>query len=641
LHIPDGYLSPSTCGILAGAATPFWYTALRHVQKTFSTRMIPLLSVFAAFSFVIMMFNLPLPGGTTGHAVGMGVAAIVLGPWASMLAISMALFIQAVFFGDGGITAIGANCFNMAIVGSLVSYAVYRLLGYRATLGSARRVLGAGIAGYLAINVAALCAAIEFGIQPILFRDAAGAPLYAPYPLSISIPAMMVGHLTLAGLAEFIISAGVIAYLQRTDPGLLRQSAADAPDIDDAVPAAPDAITLPTARKLWLGLALLLILTPLGILAVGSAWGEWSAQDFRDPQARQQIAAASGNRLPPSHVPRGLERLSSIWTAPLSRYAPAFVRSAAIGYFVSGMVGVGLIIATCVLANWVLNRFRPRRQAWAPTNRPRRKSFVEKTIRSLVEAMQHTLFAEDMAAAPGLLQRVDPRVKLIGIGALIVAAIAVRRLPALVSIFLVAVLLAVLSHIPVRILATRVWIAVAAFTGAIALPAVFFTPGQIVYRLPLLDWPVTQQGLKAAAFLILRAETAATLSVLLILTTLWTHLLAALRSVRLPAVLVVILGITYRYMFLFLQTARDMFESRESRLVGVLAPSDRRRLAAASAGVLLGKSLHLSGEVHTAMQARGFRGQIRLLQEREMGWNNWLRAAGFVAVAAIAVWLGR
>ena len=283
MHIPDGYLSPSTCGILVGAATPFLVCGLRRVQKTLTTRMVPLLSVFAAFSFVIMMFNLPLPGGTTGHAVGMGVASIVLGPWASMLAISIALVIQAVFFGDGGITAIGANCFNMAIVGSLASYAIYRLLGFRATLGSARRVLAAGIGGYVAINIAAFCAAIEFGIQPILFRDASGAPLYAPYPLSVSIPAMMIGHLTLAGLAEFIISAGIIAYLQRTDLGLLRLSAPDAPDHDDALPTAPEALTLPAARKLWLGLALLLILTPLGILAVGSAWGEWTARGTIEP----------------------------------------------------------------------------------------------------------------------------------------------------------------------------------------------------------------------------------------------------------------------------------------------------------------------------------------------------------------------
>jgi energy-coupling factor transporter transmembrane protein EcfT len=128
---------------------------------------------------------------------------------------------------------------------------------------------------------------------------------------------------------------------------------------------------------------------------------------------------------------------------------------------------------------------------------------------------------------------------------------------------------------------------------------------------------------------------------LLILTTLWTRLLRAMRYFRAPVVVVAILGMTYRYMFLFLATARDMFESRESRMVGVLEPADRRRLAAASAGVLLGKTLQVSGEVHLAMQARGFRGEIRLLDELQMRPNDWLRLAAFVGAATLAVWLGR
>jgi cobalt/nickel transport system permease protein len=638
MHIPDGYLSPSTCAALAAAAAPFWYVALKRVKSALHARLIPLISLFAAFSFVIMMFNLPLPGGTTGHAVGMGVASIVLGPWASILAISIALTIQAVFFGDGGITALGANCFNMAIVGSLVGYATYRLAAWRAGIGSTRRVVAAGLAGYTAINVAALCAAIEFGIQPLLFHDASGTPLYAPYPLRIAIPAMMLGHLTLAGLAELVISSGMVAYLQRTDPGLLRLTAPDAPRSAEPVRhphAGHDALRLPTARKLWLALAALLILTPIGILAVGSAWGEWSARDFSDPRVRQEIATASRNQAPPAAAPRGLERLSAIWSAPLSRYAPSFVRSAAFGYLISAMVGVGLIIALALLLNWLL-ALRP-----PAVGGRRRRGFVEKTARGLLEATGQVLFAEDMAATSGFLQRLDPRVKLIGIGALIAAAVAVHRLWVLAAILALGVVLALVSHIPIRLLTARVWLAVLAFTGAIALPAIFLTPGAAVYRLPLLEWPVTQQGLRTAGFLILRAETAATLSMLLILSTLWTRLLRALRYFGAPVVLIAILGMTYRYMFLFLATARDMFESRESRIVGVLEPADRRRLAAASAGVLLGKTLQVSGEVHMAMQARGFRGEIRLLDELQMRPNDWLRLAAFVGAATLAVWLGR
>src|ERR1700722_6819332 len=174
------------------------------MKRALNTQTVPLLSVFAAFSFVVMMFNLPLPGGTTGHAAGVGIAAIVLGPWGAILPISIALVIQAVFFGDGGITAIGANCFNMAVVGSLAAYAIYRVVSRRASLWSLRRVIAGALAGYAAINLSALCAAIEFGIQPVLFHTSTGVPLYCPYPLSISIPAMMIGHLSFAGLAELV-----------------------------------------------------------------------------------------------------------------------------------------------------------------------------------------------------------------------------------------------------------------------------------------------------------------------------------------------------------------------------------------------------------------------------------------------------
>src|SRR3569832_1938802 len=139
MHIPDGYLSPATCATLYAAAAPFWYVSLQRVKRALHTRLVPLLSLFAAFSFVIMMFNLPLPGGTTGHAAGIGLAAVVHVPWAGMLAISIALVIQAFFFGDGGITAIGANCFNMAIAGSLVASGVYRVIAGRAPIVSPRR----------------------------------------------------------------------------------------------------------------------------------------------------------------------------------------------------------------------------------------------------------------------------------------------------------------------------------------------------------------------------------------------------------------------------------------------------------------------------------------------------------------------
>jgi len=358
MHIPDGYLSPSTCTVLYGAAAPFWYVALQRVKKLLATRLVPLLSVMAALSFVIMMFNLPLPGGTTGHAIGVGIAAIILGPWASILAISIALAIQAIFFGDGGITTLGANCFNMAIMGSLVAYAVYRLAAGRAAISSSRRVMAAGLAGYAAINASALCAAVEFGIQPLFFKDTSGAPLYAPYPLSIAIPAMMIGHLTFAGLAELILSAGVVAYFQRTNPSLLKLTAPGASIGEEEVGGPGSRGMWQAVRPLWVGLALLLVLAPLGILAAGTAWGEWGARDFSNLQARAKMALASQNAAPPLHAPRGLERLSSVWTAPFPQYAPSFVRRPALGYALSAMFGAGAVILVALLAGWLAERAR-------------------------------------------------------------------------------------------------------------------------------------------------------------------------------------------------------------------------------------------------------------------------------------------
>jgi cobalt/nickel transport system permease protein len=349
MHIPDGYLSPATCAVAFAAAAPFWFAASRKVGNMLQTKAVPLISAVSAFSFVVMMFNLPLPGGTTGHAVGMAIAAIVLGPWAAIIAISIALLIQALFFGDGGITAYGANCFNMAIVGSFVAYAVYRLAAGASALTSYRRVIAGALAGYAALNASALLTAIEFGVQPELFHDAAGTPLYAPYPLNVAVPAMMIGHLTIAGLAEMLITGGLVAFLQRHDADLLMFTG----NRSAAIP-----FDRHKSRKLWAGVAALMIASPLGLLAAGTAWGEWGAGDFADPATRAGIAAASGSVAPPDAVPGGLAKLSSLWSAPMPDYAPAFIHSAPFGYMLSALFGGGLIILAFLGLSAMIRRGR-------------------------------------------------------------------------------------------------------------------------------------------------------------------------------------------------------------------------------------------------------------------------------------------
>ena len=126
MHIPDGYLSPVTSIIMFIIVLPFWIMGVRKLREKMTAKNVPLIALLAAFSFVIMMFNVPIPGGTTAHAVGGALCAIIMGPEIATMAVSIALVIQAFFFGDGGILALGANCFNMAVVLPYVSYAIYQ-----------------------------------------------------------------------------------------------------------------------------------------------------------------------------------------------------------------------------------------------------------------------------------------------------------------------------------------------------------------------------------------------------------------------------------------------------------------------------------------------------------------------------------
>nr|MDA8173610.1 energy-coupling factor ABC transporter permease [Nitrospiraceae bacterium] len=148
--------------------------------------------------------------------------SIVLGPWAAVIAVSIALAVQALLFGDGGITSYGANCFNMAVVGAIVGGAVYRML--RATGGKKKRtVLAAGLAGYASLNASALCAALELGVQPLLHHAADGRPLYSPFPLSVTIPAIVGAHLAVYGLVEAAFTMLAVAYIQKAYPELLKE----------------------------------------------------------------------------------------------------------------------------------------------------------------------------------------------------------------------------------------------------------------------------------------------------------------------------------------------------------------------------------------------------------------------------------
>ena len=313
MHIPENYLSPSTCGVFGLIMLPIWGAAIKKVHKTVPKERMPLLGVAAAFSFLVMMFNIPLPGGTTGHAVCGTLIAVLFGPWASVVAVSMALVIQAVFFGDGGVLAIGANCFNMAFVLPVVGFYTYSFIKNRIS-GQRGELIGAGVGAYLGLNCAALCAAIEFGIQPTLFHDVAGAALYCPYLLSISVPAMLVGHLTIWGAAEVVFTVGILAFVRKVAPSFgLR----------------PEERTLKGGKALAPVIALmgaLIVATPLGLLAQGDAWGEWGTED---------LASMVG------YTPSGFDGWQ--WSALMPDYSMGGLPDW-LGYILCAVIGVALLI---------------------------------------------------------------------------------------------------------------------------------------------------------------------------------------------------------------------------------------------------------------------------------------------------------
>ncbi len=331
MHIPDGYLSPASCAVMYAGVAPAWAIAGRKVQKVVKTRYVPLVAVGAVFSFLVMMFNVPVPDGTTAHAVGAVLIACLLGPWAAVIAVSTALLIQALFFGDGGLLAYGANAFNMALVMPMVGYAVYRTLARRLPLTSPRRAVAAGVAGYVGINAAALCAAIEFGLQPTLFKTASGTPLYAPFHLSQSIPAMMFAHLVVAGLVEAAVTAGVVVYLQRANLPLLRINHATVPMSELDIADAPKRLNWRWALG---GLGVMAALTPLGLIAPGGAFGEDAPKNLN--LQKYHLDA----------VPSGLRHYAGFWhNALFHGYGFADDKHPVLGYLLSAAVGIAVIAA--------------------------------------------------------------------------------------------------------------------------------------------------------------------------------------------------------------------------------------------------------------------------------------------------------
>ncbi|MDQ1510483.1 MAG: cobalt/nickel transport system permease protein [Actinomycetota bacterium] len=247
----------------------------------------------------------------------------------------------------------------------------------------------------------------------------------------------------------------------------------------------------------------------------------------------------------------------------------------------------------------------------------RKAGFVEWTISGAAGLLRQVLLSEDVASGRGLLQRLEPRVKVVALFGLLVVAAFVRHIPVLLGIYAATLALAAASKLSLSFFVKRVWLFIPIFTGIIVAPATLnvVTHGPIV--VPLGSWfghrlGLTEQGLTAAGLIVTRVATSISLVVLLTLTTPWSKLLAALRGLYAPRMFILVLGMAYRYLFHLLDAVTDMYTSRQARTVTRESNvASGRSYVAASAGALLGRAHALSEEVHQAMEARGYRGDSR------------------------------
>jgi len=313
---------------------PIWLYASYRLNKTLRSKQVPLLALASAFSFVIMMFNIPMPGGTSGHMVGAALIGIILGPWAGVVTMTVTIAIQAFIMRDGGITAIGANCFTMAFLMPVSAYILYQIISGRSEATSRRRLVAAVIAAFISMVIAGTATGLILGSQ---------YPQYFPYPLNISVPAMLLDS-TVFGIFEAAVTGLVFAYIQQNDVSLIagkRKTTAATPTNPPAKSTSGNKNLL---RNMIIGLLTLILLTPLGLFATGTPFGEWDVHTLQEKAG---------------FVPTGINQSAgNLWTSPLSDYGIPGV-SAPVGYIISAIVGVAL----CGCLIYLVWRFAAKRES--------------------------------------------------------------------------------------------------------------------------------------------------------------------------------------------------------------------------------------------------------------------------------------
>jgi len=208
MHIPDGFLSPQTYLPAWGVATVAWTWAARGLAQRLDETLVPRLAMLTALAYALGLIMLPLPGGTSGHAIGVAALALIFGVRLAFLAYSGVLLLQALLFGAGGITALGVNALALGLIGATVAVGLRRLFAF------CGEDIAVALAAFLSLQVSALLVALTLGIQPLIAQREDGSPLFFPLGLAVTVPAVLLPHL-LIGLGEAALTVLVWRYARR------------------------------------------------------------------------------------------------------------------------------------------------------------------------------------------------------------------------------------------------------------------------------------------------------------------------------------------------------------------------------------------------------------------------------------------
>lgn len=306
------------------------------------------------------------------------------------------------------------------------------------------------------------------------------------------------------------------------------------------------------------------------------------------------------------------------------------------------------------LPTWLEKDNPPQAGPFGKTGpRPAKQGFIHKTLQDIVQFLQDSVFSERLAAHPGFLQALDPRVKLAALFLLLLSLNLVRHLSLLWGFYLVLLSFAALSGLSLIFMVKKVWLVVPLFTGVMALPALFnwVRPGDTLWVLwnfgrPLVLGPfhlpstleITRQGLSGDLLLISRVGVSVSLALVLTLTTRWHDLLRALRHFFVPKIFVSALEMTYRYIFVLVAAIEEMFLARKARDAGSSSTKEQRRFVASSMAGLFGKSQQMSEEIYFSMLARGYTGEIRSVDRFQLHLTD-VFASSFVVLSAATLYV--